>query len=71
LRANDQNYITKKTHDLGGAIVFISIDPTSSNFAVSTSDGKVTIFSTEDIDAEYDDILETADYKCCNAFKPE
>jgi hypothetical protein len=59
------------THELGGAVVFISIDPTSTNFAVSSSDGHVRIFSIEDIDSGFEDLLCTADYGVCQSFNPE
>lgn len=73
LRIVEENssYTHRKTYELEGAIVFISIDPTSTNYAVSSSDGKITIFSIEDIDGDYDELLDTAIFKVCNAFKPE
>ncbi|KAI6191510.1 Mcl1-mid domain-containing protein [Aphelenchoides bicaudatus] len=70
INSTDTKYTHAKTHELEGAVVWISVDPTSTNFAVSSSDGMVSVFPVEDIDSQLD-MLDTANYQILSSFKPE
>jgi hypothetical protein len=71
LRISDESssYEVIKHHELNGAVVFITIDPTSTYYAVSTSNGNVTTFAIEDL-TDNTDILEISIHKSCKAFNP-